>query len=206
MVKITALGCMHGHYPELERGDLLILTGDFTANNSVSAEISFFMWLKKQKYKKKILISGNHDNEMPKNHKESEDYIYLCDSGLEFEGLKIWGSPWSLWFDGINPHCTAFTGTEEDLDKKFSLIPYDIDILITHSPPFGILDLTARSKQNVGSKALLKQYDRIKPKLHLFSHIHEGWGYRDKFFTEFFNCSIMNEDYEAINEPFDIEI
>src|SRR5690606_22101282 len=82
---------------------------------------------------------------------------YLCDSGTEFEGLKIWGSPWTKTFLNMNPHCKAFTcDTEEELAEKWDLIPANIDILITHSPPYSILDEINSTDDmiHVGSESL----------------------------------------------------
>lgn len=212
-MKIDMIGCLHGSYPELERGDLLIVTGDLTSNNRGKEYEDFNTWLLGQEYHKKIVVGGNHDNFLTNKERARLACIgaqYLCDSGTEFEGLKIWGSPWSLWFDGINPHCTAFTGSEKDLEKKFALIPEDTDILITHMPPYGIFDKISRrdeEKIHVGSVSLRNKSMAIKPKLHVFSHIHE-WGglILDTGMTKFVNCSHMNPNYEGDNPPVRIEI
>jgi Icc-related predicted phosphoesterase len=210
MVIIDCISDLHGEYPELEGGDLLIVAGDLTSNDTDKAWVNFENWIYNQSYKEKIIIAGNHDNFLSsiEEHRmyrywDKVGVTYLCDSGTEFEGLKIWGSPWSLSFPGINPHCTAFTGNEEELEEKYKLILDDIDILITHCPPNGILDATKRSKKHVGSISLRNHVmDRIKPKLHVFGHIHE-WGGEiiDLITTKFVNASIMNEDYEPVNKP-----
>ena len=137
---------------------------------------------------------------------------YLCDSGTEFEGLKIWGSPWTAQFPGINPDCCAFTVpfdryTEDNLMNKWDLIPHDVDILITHSPASCVLDYTIRH-QHVGSKSLynwLKYVER--PRLHIFGHIHEDYGQVEHFPTYdnkmmiSVNASHVNEHYEPVNKP-----
>jgi Icc-related predicted phosphoesterase len=224
---IDCISDLHGFYPQLPGGDLLILAGDYTATEKLTQWANFFSWLKEQPYDHKVLIAGNHDNffqtGFPKNQKEKEaddlkevvdfldtgaDFEYLCDSGMEYKGLKIWGSPWTKTFPGMNPHCKAFTcETEEELAEKWKLIPDDVDILITHSPPYGILDKTKR-REHVGSESLREHVmNRIKPKLHVFGHIHE-WGGRelDCVTTKFVNSSLMNEDYELVNKPVRIEI
>ena len=216
---ITLTGCLHGHYPKLEGGDLLIVTGDLTARDTSVEYSECLTWLMNQPYSKKIFIGGNHDNllvgSIPKKHfncNENECFEYLCDSGTEFEGLRIWGSPWTKTFPGMNQKCKAFTfDTEEDLFERFSLIPDDIDILITHSPPNGILDgipMEDGSLFHVGSKAL---YNWLKyagrPKLHVFSHIHEAYGKAEVFPTYdnkmmvSVNCSHVNERYQPVNKP-----
>ena len=133
--------------------------------------------------------------------------IYLCDSGAEFEGLNIWGSPWSKTFEGMNPHCKAFTvDTEEELAEKFARIPHDIDILITHSPPYGILDNTIED-ENVGSGSLsIALINRPRIIMHIFGHIHESYGKTGPKrlncgWRTFVNASHVNENYEPVNKP-----
>lgn len=228
MMMIDCISDLHGFYPKLEGGDLLIIAGDLTARHTEKEWHEFASWMHEQSYRKIVFIAGNHDTMIEKWDKEqdesgyegpvsdSNDRIeYLCDSGTEFEGLKIWGSPHSLWFKGINPHCKAFVGKESDLQKKFDLIPYDIDILITHSPPYGILDemIDHRTENeiNTGSLILRHRLDVIKPKLHVFGHIHEHGGKQILYKHEgpntiCVNASIVNENYEHVNKPIRIDL
>lgn len=225
MITVDCLADCHGHYPKLEGGDLLIVAGDLTARDSVIDHMRFQMWLHEQDYKKRIIIAGNHDNRLQQFPFESikrqyaetgEDY--LCDSGTEFEGLKIWGSPWTLRFPGMNPHCMAFTvDTEEELAEKFSKIPSDIDILITHSPAAGFLDKNIYGKK-CGSLSLLDALSRIQPRLHVYGHLHESYGKIDECaivtgpqhkFRRLhisINASHVNEHYEPVNKPMRIEL
>lgn len=222
---IDCISDLHGSYPSLEGGDLLIVAGDLTANDTYNDWIVCDQWIRSQKYKYKkvVVIAGNHDSYLYDGfdnpfflpfsdyEPDSRDQIpfatYLCDSGTEFEGLKIWGSPWTLYFEGMYPDCCAFTlMTEEELAEKFALIPDDTDILITHSPPAGILDQTER-KYRVGSKALRCELLRIKPQLHVFGHIHEAygqdreeWGNADGA-TIYVNASHVNKNYKPVNKP-----
>lgn len=128
---VDCIGCLHGARPHLEGGDLLIVTGDLCARDEYDEYVAFFEWLKKQKYRKKIFISGNHDNNaMSQFDWGNKSTDYLLDSGTVFQGLKIWGSPWTNKFDGINPKCCAFTVEKDDeLMEKWNLIPRNIDII-----------------------------------------------------------------------------
>lgn len=236
-ITIDCISDLHGYFPELPGGDILIVAGDLTASDKYSEYMDFFDWLNSQQYKKKIIIAGNHDNQIfyrtfiPDNDEYAEyldviddamDYSntsYLCDSGTEFEGLKIWGSPWSLKFEGMNPACMAFTcDTEEELADKFSLIPDDVDILVTHGPPKYGLDRTIDDRF-VGSESLRDWVFTHQPKLHIFGHIHESYGIitsqtiqdldfqitgkvNDKLCkTSLVNASHVNEYYEPVNKP-----
>lgn len=205
---IDCIADLHGYYPKLEGGDLLIVAGDLTARDIQEQHMEFLSWIAQQDYKKKIWIAGNHDNYL-----QGTKFIpikdlgmeYLCDSGTEFGGLRICGSPWSKTFDGMNPHCKAFTcETEEELASKFSLIPDDTDILITHSPPYGIYDET-ESGNLVGSTSLLLKLAEVKPLLHCWGHIHEQGGKSNflpwKNGTHIVNASHVNERYQPVNKP-----
>lgn len=232
---IDAVSDLHGSYPELEGGDLLIVAGDLTAADKHHQYLEFLSWLHKQNYKHYIFIAGNHDKLIQKGEVLTSGLYntsYLCDSGTEFEfdkkeritqfspaldsvypnkkKLKIWGSPWTPRFEGVNPLCDAFMLSEAELEAKFALIPDDTDILITHGPPYGILDKSRRAHR-VGSKSLMMHVQtRLNPKLHVFGHIHEGYGKELSGFantdtdderTMFVNCAHMDGDYEPVNKP-----
>jgi Icc-related predicted phosphoesterase len=135
---------------------------------------------------------------------------YLCDSGVEIEGFKIWGTPWTKTFPQMNRHCKAFTmDTDEELGIKFSLIPDDTNILISHCPPFGIFDgIEMRDSPDgtefhTGSKSLLKHVkERVKPALHVYGHIHEHGGKTHSNGTTIFaNASIVDEVYKPVYKP-----
>ncbi len=203
---IDCISDLHGYSPMLPGGDLLLIAGDLTVRDEPSQFETFNTWLKSQDYTKKIIIGGNHDNFI--QHLENpedffEDATYLCDSQTTFQGLKIWGSPWTKNFFGQNPLCKAFGfDFETQMIEKFELIPNDIDILITHSPPEGILDQTSRNAR-VGSPSLKSKVLKMpKLKLHLFGHIHEGYGTEiGASRLQFINASHVNEYYEPINSP-----
>lgn len=215
---ITCISDLHGFYPKLEGGDLLIVAGDLTARDTVDEHDEFSLWLHNQDYKKIVMIAGNHDNYLQRkplytwNHQRIE---YLCDSGTEFEGLKIWGSPWTKTFEGMNPKCKAFTKeTEDELAEKWALIPDDTGILITHSPPYGILDKVnirfyngmPNREDRVGSQTLLEHSLRVEPLLHVFGHIHEGYGEQEYIGCRYVNASHVNERYKPVNKPIRIEL
>jgi len=205
---IDCISDLHGHYPKLEGGDLLIVAGDLTARDEYKEYVEFNAWLLKQKYKKKILIAGNHDNwiqNSPMMKDTFYDCEYLSDSATEFEGLKIWGSSWTKTFKGMNPKCKAFTcDTEQELAEKWKLIPNDIDILVTHSPPYGVFDgipLEDGTDFHAGSRALLRKVMDVSPFFHIFGHIHEGYGMAELGAEIYVNASHVNERYEPVNKP-----
>lgn len=235
-MKIDVLSDLHGYFPKMPGGDLLILCGDYTAAGKTIQWANFFTWLKELPYKKKIIIGGNHDNYLftafPKSQKEAEDladvqemlteeereglndFEYLCDSGIEYGGIKFWGFPWTLTFDGINPACTAFTLQHEgEMRDKLKQVPDDVDFLICHGPPYGILDSVKDhgETRNCGSIALLETLDRAKPLYMVCGHIHEHGGKQILYKhqgpnTWCLNVAHVDERYRPKNKPFRIYV
>lgn len=204
-LSISAVSDLHGHWPIFRGTDILIIAGDLTATDRPEEHIDFWRKICYTPHKKRIVIAGNHDSylEAFPDHLEDcgEEVIYLKDSGCEIDGLKIWGSPWTLSFAGMNPKCKAFTlDTEEELKEKWDLIPDDTDILITHTPPEGILDKESRNYLRCGSPSLLAALDRVKPRYHIFGHIHEGRGVYWRGKTTFINASYVGRNYRPHKE------
>jgi len=200
---IDCISDLHGFYPDLEGGDLLIVAGDLTARNTDIQHAEYCYWQYYLPYKKIIFIAGNHDGYI---EKRSDLYIdscdrtakvaYLQDFGCEFEGLKIWGSPWTPTF--YDWHFMKDRGSS--IKEKWNLIPDDTDILITHGPPFGVLDQV--DDKFCGCEELREAIFRIKPKLHVFGHIHSQGGKKmDLASTICVNASIMDEEYNPVNKP-----
>jgi Icc-related predicted phosphoesterase len=212
-MKVTAVSDLHGDRPKLVGGDLLIIGGDLTARDRPQEYVLFNEWIDALDYKKKIVICGNHDMWIAKGSSflrpSGCTYEYLCDSGTEYQGLKIWGTPWTQWFHGVNPDCTAFMlRSEFDLIEKYALIPYDTDILISHGPCYMRLDKTIYGDY-AGSQALRDQVEYLKEKrlqYHFHGHIHEAYGEHKEGNLWTFNVSRMNRDYRPVNKILNIEI
>jgi Icc-related predicted phosphoesterase len=216
---IDCISDLHGCKPALHGGDLLIVAGDLTARDTLEEHLVFCDWILRQDYKKVVWISGNHDGRyaflpmkgffLSSDKRDKSHISYLCDSGTEFEGLKIWGSPWTKTFPGMNPHCKAFTfDTEKELSEKWMLIPTDTNILITHSPSFGNYDwvknLDGSIGPSVGSPLLWMWMLSMVPnlKLHVTGHIHEAYGHsKHANGIHLVNASIMDERYNPVNKP-----
>jgi len=169
----------------------------------------FTQWFSKLQYKYKIFIAGNHDFGFEKIRKSNEigisiphGVIYLEDEMVEIEGLKIYGSPWQPEF-----HNWAFNlpRNGDQIKFKWDSIPDDTDILITHGPPFECLDITP-TNQRVGCELLKIRLDDLKPKLHVFGHIHDSYGIKYTSDTLSVNASICNERYQPINKPIVVEV
>ena len=192
-------------FPEIPNGDILIHCGDFTGGkHSILALEALNEWFKTLPHKYKILVPGNHDFCFETHEKESREIIteaiILINESIEIEGIKLYGTPDQPWF-----YNWAFNKYSEELIESYNKIPEATDILITHTPPYGILDMVLRGEQ-VGSKELLCRIQEIKPKLSVFGHIHESYGTTKIDETTFINCAICNLGYKPINKPLVFEL
>jgi Icc-related predicted phosphoesterase len=207
-MKATFISDTHGKHNELKLtgGDLLIHAGDLSGRG-LKQEIAYFMdWFAKQEYTYKVFIAGNHDFLFERDPAMAEalipdNIIYLNDSATIIEGYKIWGSPITPYF-----YDWAFNRLRgPEIDKHWALIPHDTDILVTHGPPAKILDRTTRGDK-VGCENLLAKIIEVKPKFHLFGHIHEARGTFSDVNTNYINASVLNELYVKVNDGVDLII
>jgi Icc-related predicted phosphoesterase len=129
-----------------------------------------------------------------------QSIIYLCDSGIEIEGIKFWGSPVQPWY-----HNWAFNKSLKTISKHWNEIPNDTDILITHVPPQSILDKNSRDEQ-CGCPQLTPRVNEVKPRYHIFGHIHESYGILEFDGVTYINSSSLNNQYEYQNEPILIDL
>jgi len=226
-MKITFISDTHGKHNQLSKdlpgGDILIHAGDFMNSGYYKTEaIEFFNWFDAiNNYDTKVFIAGNHDRIMEDDPTWAQGYLtgfktieYLQDDwmGLYFDGpngdmpeenIRIYGSPWQPEF-----YNWAFNlpRTSETLMEKWNAIPDNTDILVTHGPPFGLLDIPGHgAPMNVGCGMLRYRIDELRPKIHVFGHIHGSAGYYFNGHTHFINASVLNERYVYENKPLTFE-
>lgn len=213
-MKCVAVSDIHLRDVITPPADLLIVGGD-VAMRGTPVELNWFAnWLVKQPQKHKVWIAGNHELGIEKDSALAQKVafdtksIYLDDSFVEIDGVKIWGSPITPWF--MDWAFNRARGAE--IRAHWDLIPEHLDILITHGPPYGHFD--AVGQRHVGCEELLETIEcRLKypPRFHVFGHIHEGYGRSelkraDGAVVELINASICNEYYEAVNSPWEFEV
>lgn len=192
------------------QADMIIHSGDISMGGTEYEVDSFLKWYSKLPYKYKILISGNHDKLFEQQReivqellKKYPNVIYLESSEVVIEGLKIYGEPRQPSFG----YGWAFNVERGEKIKKFwDAIPDDVDILVTHGPPYEILDMTM-SGRFVGCVDLANRVKELKNlKIHQFGHIHENAGYEFKNEIHFVNASVLNLRYQLQNKPHIFEI
>lgn len=225
--------------------DVLVHSGDIGSRTNSEELIQFLSWFENQPAKIKIFIGGNHDwcldprkaNELKKVGEvfgwslQMERYntareliksyrvVYLNNKEFVYEGVKFWGSPYSPSFNRENWVFNADRG--EEISKEWSKIPSDVNALITHTPPYGVLDMVPdRYKRypdediHTGCKDLLgvikKRCNKLK--VHMFGHIHSQYGVVSENISRsrkilFSNGSVLDNDYHVeITKPLIITI
>lgn len=205
-MKIIFISDTHGKHrkADIPDGDILIHGGDVT-NGREAQMLDFLNWLAELPHTYKIFIGGNMDRMLEvdsvKYHNMLPDNtFYLENESLELEGLHIWGSPMIPKFVG------AFNRKRgEELRAYWEKIPEDVDILITHTPPAGILDRTSMGF-SVGCKELRQRVNELDARLHLFGHVHESYGREAHNGTTFINGSFVRGFYQHFNPPLEIEL
>ncbi|MFD1770646.1 metallophosphatase domain-containing protein [Sphingobacterium suaedae] len=151
-MQIVAISDTHGKHRDLKipDGDILIHAGDVTRGGTKEQVVDFLNWFTGQKHVQKIFVPGNHDfffeeaDSKKIRRIKSKDIIYLNDSSIKINGVKFLGAPITLWFNNWAFKCNR--GAE--IKKHWDLIPDDTEVLITHGPPFGILDETVYGKRS----------------------------------------------------------
>lgn len=190
-MRIVCLSDTHDAFRGLEvpPGDLLVHGGDLSRRGRIEEVEASAEWLRSLPHRHKIVIAGNHDFCLEREDPRAllQGLTYLQDEGCEVEGLRVYGSPWTpahgLW---------SFQAERgEPLSSIWQQIPAGVDLLVTHGPPRGILDRHV-SGSNLGCEDLRQRVEQVKPKLHVFGHVHESHGtYRSPhtLYVNACNCS-----------------
>jgi predicted phosphohydrolase len=187
-------------------GDVLIIAGDVCGYGRLSELEEFDQFLAGLPHSHKLLIAGNHDWPFVSvNSSEAGQLVknatYLQDAGIEIGGLQFWGSPWQPWF--LDWAFNLPRGPE--LAAIWKKIPDDTDVLITHTPPYGILDRLISGK-HAECADLVHALARVKPKVHVFGHIHEAYGRVEQDGTIYVNASVRNFRYQLVNPPIVVDL
>ncbi len=213
-MKCWLISDTHGCHAELRIPtdvDVVIHCGDESKareawKNEVEAR-DFFEWFSALEIPHRIFIPGNHSIAIEQGLVRPEDYPairFLIHERVSVQGLRVFGTPYTPRY-----HDWAFMRDPEELDELWQSIPDDIDVLISHGPPNGILDRTldfqTHRPVHVGSQSLTRHVmHRIQPKLHAFGHIHDeldidNFGSIQHSETLFVNCSCVDQSLQIEN-------
>jgi Icc-related predicted phosphoesterase len=200
---------LHGAIGTVPDGDVLIHAGDMTLRGTVEELEGFLGWFGTLPHRNKLLVAGNHDWVFEREPTMAEGVVpagitYLRDAGITIDGVKFWGSPWQPWFFdwAFNLHRGA------EIAAKWALIPDDVQVLVTHGPPHGILDEVLRPPgKHQGCEALRERIAALAHlQLHAFGHIHEAYGTHEESGRRFVNACICDFHYAPVNAPIVIDL
>ncbi len=199
-MRLVCISDTHGLEPKepLPPGDVLVHAGDLTKHGSLEEVAAAHAWLASLPYPHKVVIAGNHDwafAQEPELARALLDGVtYLQDAEQAIDGVRFWGSPWQPWF--FDWAFNLERGAA--LAEKWAQIPAGVDVLVTHGPPAGHGDRTVRG-EGVGCADLLAAVERLAPRVHVFGHIHEGYGVTTAGATTFINPCICDVRYRPVN-------
>lgn len=210
-MRIVCLSDTHNRTDGLvvPEGDLLLHAGDLTGQGSEEEVARAARWLARLPHPAKVVVAGNHDFLFQRDPAKARAILarvpgltYLEDTGAVVAGLSIHGSPWQPWF-----YDWAFNLERdgEELARVWAQVPAGVDVLLTHSPPNGILDRTLDGRA-VGCERLAAALERIRPRLHVFGHIHEAAGSLTIGATQFVNASVLDAHYRPGAAPVVVEL
>lgn len=169
--------------------DILIHCGDFcTFERDDAATLDDVdIWFAEVPAKHVVCVGGNHDFMLQSREFRFFNAKFLEDSGTEIGGLSIYGSPWCPDLSGF-----AYYATEDQLIERWRQIPTGVDILITHTPPHGFLDVPSSGDVHLGCPHLHHEVQRIQPQLHVFGHVHASHGtHSPDGGTQFVNAAVV---------------
>jgi len=210
-MKIAAISDTHGRQGwVIPDCDVFVHAGDITAGGSYAEMMQFIVAIEKRLKQGGIehvlLVPGNHDQTchawMTGIRAATNDprIHWLIDESFTYQGKTFWGSPWTPpfmdWF---------FMAEEDKLARIYESMPDVLDVLITHGPPWGILDPGFQAP-HVGSNALLEAVGKRRIRHHVFGHLHGAGGMHLLQKTMFHNVAAVNEAYELTRGCYEFEI
>lgn len=206
MTRLCIIADTHGKHRELTipECDLLIHCGDFCNIGQQEQETfeDVDAWFAEIPAGQIICIGGNHDALLQNREFRFSQATYLEDGGVEVGRLKVYGSPWCPDLAGF-----AFYSEEQDLMRRWRQIPEGIDILVTHTPPFGVLDVASSGDIHLGCPHLRRELERIRPQIHAFGHVHASAGHLKESGVHFVNAAVVGSPAgEVRNSPVTITV
>lgn len=209
-LRFVCISDTHGRHRNVRvpSGDVLVHCGDFTHRGTHDEIRDFNDWLGTLPHRHKIVIAGNHDLSMDaveyrthwattwrhaefhdpaRSHALLTNCTYIENRSVVIDGVKIFGSPMTPPIPGRVMAFNVARGFAAQ--QQWSKIPSDVDVLLTHGPPNGILDKVVTGAR-VGDETLLREVmSRCRPQFHVFGHIHEAYGATRVGRTVFINCA-----------------
>ena len=208
-MRLVCISDTHTYHPQMDipPGDILIHAGDFTHTGHIAQTTDFLTWFAAHPHPHKLLICGNHDFLFHKKPAFAKALIppnvtYLEDQEIVIDDVRFYGSPWC---PRAGNWAFMKDRDQEELKALRDKIPSEIDVLITHGPPKNILDMDAMN-QSAGCTLLYQRIQEIKPRVHIFGHIHESYGQVEEHGIEYINASAWNYNTNTMNPAIVVDL
>jgi len=212
-VRFVAISDTHTHHSLLElplEGDVLLHCGDFTNSGTLEECDQFCRFMAPLGFRHKLLVPGNHDLPCDAEWYEAHwqewheafqapDRVQkmLEDAGIrtlngdaiEVFGITLFGSPLQPRQPKDRRQMAFGRRRGAELKAEWARVPDGVDVLLTHTPPAGVLDTSKYSGKDLGCEELRKAVGKTKPAVHVFGHIHAGYGIQSTKHTHFINAA-----------------
>ena len=207
-MKLTIISDTHNQHERFGTlsGDVLIHCGDmFNLFSNGEGDLeSIDNWFGRQKFDLILCTGGNHDSMLEERLNVVDEpflnAVYLQDRAYIHEGVCFYGAPWTPELSG-----QAFYREDAELEHARNSIPANVDVLITHTPPAGILDVSSRGLE-LGCRHLAKRLHVVNPRVHCFGHVHASSGIQKYESTTYINASSVNSQFELARRPYEVEL
>lgn len=207
-MRIVVIADTHAGHDSLGvlEGDILIHCGDaemlFDQDDHMIDAIDG--WFARQKVDHVLYVGGNHDVTLEKRVAAKalpfRNAVYLQDSMFTYQGVRFYGAP---WVPELRGH--AFFADDASLAAAWAEIPEGVDVLITHTPPAGVMDVSG-SGLELGCPHLARHVDRANPRLHCFGHVHASSGTSVQDGRTYVNAALVNSNFEIARRPFVLDL
>lgn len=205
-------------FPQRTSSDLLVICGDIGISDSKDLD-QFQGWLGDQPFNDKIVIGGNWDSYIEQNpilfERTITPAIYLYDDLVRIDDRSIFGTPWIPQPSPSYRGAFVLAKNSKALTRVRQKIPFGLDLLVTHCPPYKVLDSGGLEHRPTGCELLRSrlieagQYGQ-PIRFHAFGHVHQCYGTfhgrRALRGTTFVNAALCDENYELKQKPIIIKI
>lgn len=206
-MRLVIISDTHGAHEGLGtlKGDVLLHCGDFEHlfRQDPGAIEKIDDWFGRQNFELILCLGGNHDLQMEKRVQSGKPLMknatFLTEGEVVHRGVKFYGASWVPMLDGH-----AFFANDKALQAAWDKIPDDVDVLMTHTPPAGILDVSSTGLK-LGCQHLADRLEDLKPRLHCFGHVHGSRGFRIIGETTYLNATSVNSSFQIAHPPFEFD-
>ena len=207
-MRLVVISDTHGAHEELGelQGDVLIHCGDFESIFESDPQIVEKVddWFARQRFGRIYCVGGNHDEELERRvaltDQPFKNAIWLHERRDMFRGYCFYGASWVPYLRDF-----PFFADADALEAAWARIPGDVDVLMTHTPPKDVLDVSSKG-QSLGCPHLAERLKQVAPGLHCFGHVHKSRGETTVGATRYVNATSVSSGFASVLPPFVVDL